>query len=150
MAGGTSMCKWMQNLPGACERETLSRPCLQSGAGQNVPTGTNRQAFPNSMQEQVGLCRLEEEEYWTNYLKLNLNLKLLESGHNLWWDILSKNRTLTKGNTWSLDFTNPQNYQHPVGLLAVAVGRVLHQYHRGHGFDSGTSLNFFRLFLFFS
>ena len=33
---------------------------------------------------------------------------------------------------------------HPVGLLAHLV-RALHQYHRGQGFKSRTSLNFFRL-----
>ena len=38
--------------------------------------------------------------------------------------------------------------QLPVGLIAQLV-RVLHWYRRGHGFDSRSSLNFFR-FLFFN
>ena len=37
--------------------------------------------------------------------------------------------------------------QLPVGLIAQLV-RALHWYHRGHGFDSRSSLNFFRFLLF--
>ena len=35
----------------------------------------------------------------------------------------------------------------PVGLIAQLV-RALHRYRRGHGFDSRSSLNFFRFLLF--
>ena len=37
--------------------------------------------------------------------------------------------------------------QLPVGLIVELV-RALHQYRRGHGFDSRSSLNFFRFLLF--
>ena len=37
--------------------------------------------------------------------------------------------------------------QLPVGLIAQLV-RALRRYHRGHGFDSRSSLNFFRFLLF--
>ena len=37
--------------------------------------------------------------------------------------------------------------QLPVGLIAQLV-RALHRYRRGHGFDSRSSLNFFRFLLF--
>ena len=37
--------------------------------------------------------------------------------------------------------------QVPVGLIAQLV-RALHRYRRGHGFDSCSSLNFFRFLLF--
>ena len=34
----------------------------------------------------------------------------------------------------------------PFGLLAQLVARALHRYRRGQGFESRTSLNFFRIF----
>ena len=37
--------------------------------------------------------------------------------------------------------------QLPVGLIALLV-KALHRYRRGHGFDSRSSLNFFRFLLF--
>ena len=42
------------------------------------------------------------------------------------------------------EFTNDQL---PVGLIAQLV-RALHRYRRGHGFESCSSLNFFRFFFY--
>ena len=42
--------------------------------------------------------------------------------------------------------TNQFNDLLPVGMLVSLIGRALHRYRRGQGFESRTSLGFFRLF----
>ena len=41
----------------------------------------------------------------------------------------------------------PENIQRPApGWLVRSIGRALHRYRRGQGFESRTSLNFFQAF----
>ena len=66
------------------------------------------------------------------------------------WPLRYRCSTLTNGaikptGSWSI--VSSYIEQLPVGLIAQLV-RELHRYLRGHGFDSHSSLNFFRFLLF--
>ena len=85
------------------------------------------------------------EYKWTGYESdLRSNEHYLSSSENKAW---KKFRPVQDLNPWPLRYqcsALPTVQEPAPNWLVSSVGRALHRYRRGHGFKSGTGLNFFR------
>ena len=84
--------------------------------------------------------RNEREYIWNNDLHIILSLSAVQIYQWLFHAYSCSFLQLRDKYELSID-------QLPIGLIAQLV-RALHRYRRGHGFDSRSSLNFFRFLLF--